>query len=204
MGETDRELDHLFLVVESESRARAMMDAAGLRVNYARAHPGQGTRNLCACLDDAFVELIWADGSAVSPESERVTLGARLRGSGSPLGLSWRGASPPDCIGYAAPFLPDGVTIPVLHESLDPALPFVFRTPGGKPPAARDPALVGTRQHPDLARVARLALRLDSDAAVALVSRVLPQVETTRGEPGLSLELAASDGRIARRIDWAF
>ena len=61
------ELDHLFLFVSSEATARQMMDDAGLRVNYSLSHPGQGTRNLCACLDDVFLELIWLDGSPISP-----------------------------------------------------------------------------------------------------------------------------------------
>ena len=63
------EVDHIFLFVSGEARAREMMEAARLRVNYSRAHPGQGTRNLCACLDDVFLELLWLDGSEILPES---------------------------------------------------------------------------------------------------------------------------------------
>ncbi len=90
------ELDHIFLIVRDETQAHSMMDQAGLRVNYSRVHPGQGTRNICACLDDVFIELLWSDGSEVSPETRQVTLDDRCNGRGSPLGVSWRGTSPFD------------------------------------------------------------------------------------------------------------
>ncbi len=148
MPNPERTLDHIFLMVSGEEEAARMMEAAGLRVNYARRHPGQGTQNLCACLDDMFIELLWADGTEISEESERISLGARCRGQGSRLGVSWRGLAPEGCDAYAAPFLPEGVNIPVLSKSLRPDMPFVFQTPGGAPPVDRDPTLVGDRQQP--------------------------------------------------------
>lgn len=57
-GSGAAELDHLFLLVSDEQTAIAMMEDSGLRVNYRRVHPGQGTSNLCACLDDVFIELL--------------------------------------------------------------------------------------------------------------------------------------------------
>ena len=55
----EMELDHIFLFVRNEEPAQRMMADAGLRVNYTRHHPGQGTTNLCACLDDMFFELLF-------------------------------------------------------------------------------------------------------------------------------------------------
>jgi len=116
------ELDHLFVFVPNEAVAQDMMDAAGLVVNYSRQHAGQGTRNLCACLDDIFLELLWLDGTEVAPEAARIGLYARGRGEGSPLGVAWRGPAPLPTEPYAAPFLPDGATIAVAAASLDQAI----------------------------------------------------------------------------------
>lgn len=157
------ELDHIFLFVRDEDTARSMMDSAKLRVNYERVNPGQGTRNLCACLDDIFLELLWLDGTPVSEETERISLARRGRGDGSPIGISWRGPSPYERNGeieaYHAPFLPSGVSIPVARASLDPALPFVFRSPGGTAPIARTGCLVGTRQAPELSTLGSCTVR---------------------------------------------
>lgn len=168
MTPAKRELDHIFLFVKNKAKAAQMLQDAGLRVNYGRQHPGQGTSNLCACLDDMFIELIWADGTDISAESDRISLGARCRGEGAPLGISWRGISPKGCATYAAPFLPNGVSIPVLAESLSPAMPFIFQTPGGAPPIERDPDLVGNRQHPRLARMGTCTLWLQDRQAADL------------------------------------
>lgn len=155
------ELDHIFLFVPSRSAAERMMEEAGLRVNYSRSHPGQGTTNLCACLDDVFLELLWLDGSAISEESERMTLGERGRGAGLPIGVSWRGDCPMKTDGYAAPFLPHGSSIPVARVSKDLSVPFVFESPGGVPPIRRDDGLVGERQRPlyETLRSCRIQLR---------------------------------------------
>lgn len=196
------ELDHLFLFVSSRERAEAMMAEAGLCVNYSRSHPGQGTTNLCACLDDMFVELLWLDGSPVSDETERITLGARGRGEGSPVGVSWRGPSDLPCEPYAALFLPNGMTIPVARASLDPSLPFVFRTPGGTPPIERTDGLPGTRQRPHLTTLGTCEVRVpDPEAARPLLSR-FERVSLVRGPPGLRLTLLAPDGTVDREVEW--
>lgn len=204
MKHPERELDHIFLFVKDEAEAARMMQDAGLRVNYARQHPGQGTSNLCACLDDVFLELIWADGSAVSEESARISLGARCRGKGAPLGISWRGTPPTGCAAYAAPFLPTGVTIPVLAQSLSPEMPFIFQTPGGAPPVDRDPALVGERQQPRLERLGACTLWLEDPQACNLVTSTVPGIQVQIGAPRLQLTLLAPDGSVGQQIDWRF
>lgn len=203
MSATDRALDHIFLLVSGEGEARQMMADAGLRVNYARQHPGQGTSNVCACLDDMFIELLWADGTAISDEGERISLGARFRGNGSPLGVSWRGTPPGGCAAYAPPYLPDGVTIPVMARSLEADMPFVFQTPGGLPPKDRDPALVGARQLPELERLGRCTIYQEDPAAVALIHAALPALDVRIGPPHLVLNLLRPDGVAGVTIDWA-
>lgn len=201
------ELDHLFLFVPDEETAQSMMARAGLRVNYARAHPGQGTRNLCACLDDVFLELLWLDGSPISDESERITLGLRGRGTGSPLGISWRGLSPfeEDASGvepYRAPFLPSGASIPVARASLDPSVPFVFRTPGGVPPIERTDGLAGDRQAPDLTTLAKCTVFVQNPEIAREVLAPFDRLTIDKGAPGFRLHALRPDGVIGRTIDW--
>ena len=196
------QLDHLFLFVANRERAEAMMAEAGLRVNYARAHPGQGTSNLCACLDDVFLELLWLDGSPVSAESERIGLGARGRGEGSPIGVSWRGGADVVTEPYAAPFLPPGVTIPVARASLDPALPFAFRTPGGALPIERTDGLPGERQRPDWATLARCEVTVPRPERAAAMLAPFERLSVVAGAPGLRATLRSPDGTATREIAW--
>ena len=105
-------LDHVFMIVADEARARAQMEADGLRVNYARPHPGQGTANLCACLDDVFLELLWFDGSPMSDATKEIGLADRATG-GSRFGIAWRGEPAVETVPYQAPFLPPERSIPV-------------------------------------------------------------------------------------------
>jgi hypothetical protein len=196
------ELDHLFLFVPNEASAHEMMAAANLRVNYSRFHKGQGTRNLCACLDDVFLELLWLDGSEISAEAEAITLGARGRGQGSPVGVSWRGESEVACVAYAAPFLPAGVTIPVAHASLDLNLPFVFRTPGGTKPIDRKDGLVGDRQSPELTVLGQCEIFVPNPEQVSGLLAVFDRVIVRQGVPSLKITLLDSNGRIGREFTW--
>ena len=202
MTKRNTELDHVFLFVRDEVVAREMMVTAGLRVNYARAHKGQGTRNLCACLDDMFLELLWLDGSNIATQCDQITLSARGRGDGSPIGISWRGECELDCVEYAAPFLPEGVTIPVARASLDPNLPFVFRTPGGTRPIDRKDELVGNRQSPQLTVVGHCEVFVPNPEPVAELLAAFDRATVREGNPGLKLTLLDANGRIGREFKW--
>jgi Glyoxalase-like domain len=202
MTKIDTELDHLFLFVPSELCAREMMATAGLRVSYARVHKGQGTRNLCASLDDIFLELLWLDGSDISTESDKITLAARGRGEGSPIGVSWRGECELDCVEYAAPFLPAGVTIPVARASLDPELPFVFRTPGGTRPINRTDGLVGNRQSPELTVLGHCEILVPNPESVAVLLKSFDRVTVREGTPSFNLSLLDANGRAGREFTW--
>jgi len=202
------ELDHLFLVVPDEKTATTMMEDAGLRVNYRRVHPGQGTTNVCACLDDVFIELLWLDGSEISDATEAITLSSRARGKGSPIGISWRGLSPfENQIGgttpYFAPFMPEGVSIPVATASLDPRLPFVFRTPGGTPPIKRADGLVGERQTPELATLGCCELVVPNADSVQELLAPFELISVRSGDPALKLTLLRPDKTVGLKVDWA-
>jgi hypothetical protein len=196
------ELDHVFLFVSGETVAHTMMAAANLKVNYARVHKGQGTRNLCACLDDMFLELLWLDGSEVSAESEAITLGARGRGQGSPIGISWRGACDLDCVNYAASFLPADVPIPVARASMDRNLPFVFRTPGGTKPIDRKDGLVGECQSPELTILGHCEIAVPNPEEVEPLLQGFERLTVVKGAPGLNIRLLDAQGRIGRAFTW--
>lgn len=201
------ELDHLFLFVPDEGTARRMMEQAKLRVNYSRIHPGQGTRNLCACLDDVFFELLWLDGSGVSEETERISLAARGRGEGLPIGISWRGSLPFEgdkekVEPYRAPFLPPGASIPVLRASLDLALPIVFRAPGGTPPIERTDGLVGDRQAPELTTLNSCTVRVPNPDAVRALLAPFDKLTVEPGSPGFRFSAVRPDGSVGRSVEW--
>ena len=178
------------------------MRDAGLRVNYSRVHPGQGTRNLCACLDDIFLELLWLDGSEISAESNEIGLAARGRGNGAPIGISWRGPTTLETKPYHAPFLPKGMSIPIAAASADLSLPFVFQTPGGIPPIDRTDGLVGTRQLP-FATTMRHAVIGDIPAPDAQVLlRAFSKLSITSGKPHLQIELLNDQSELVAEIDW--
>jgi hypothetical protein len=200
--ERNIELDHIFLFVTDEEQARSMMRKAGLRINYSRKHPGQGTQNVCACLDDMFIELLWFDGSTIAAECNRVSLTARGLGRGLPVGIAWRGDCDLQCIDYAAPFLPAGITIPIAEASLDLDLPFVFRTPGGKRPIDRSDGLVGDRQAPRLTTLESCTISVPNPEPVHRLLKNFDRIVVTQGNVGARFRLLAPDGSIGRDFTW--
>ncbi|WP_170347626.1 VOC family protein [Ruegeria atlantica] len=197
------ELDHIFLFVKDEATARDMMEHAGLRVNYSRTHPGQGTRNLCACLDDMYFELLWLDGSPVADASEAIGLGKRGRGDGSPFGLTWRGGADIDCIDYAAPFLPPGITIPVAKASLDKSLPFASQSPRGIPPVHGDKSLVGQRQRPTFGSLKDVTIALPFASKLPAFMRRFERTHFVTGKPSIDASLSVPSGSTTRRFTWS-
>lgn len=197
------ELDHVFLFVKDEATAAEMMEQAGLRVNYGRAHPGQGTRNLCACLDDMYFELLWLDGSPISEATEDIGLGGRGRGDGSPIGLAWRGDVDVDCVAYAAPFLPPGLSIPVAKASLEKALPFVFQSPGGVPPINGDESLFGQRQRPTYGRLEEVLIGLPCALKLPEFIHSFERTRFVTGEPSIEAILSSPSGSATHHFAWS-
>ena len=196
------ETDHFFMFVRDQHEAETLMRESGLRVNYSRAHPGQGTRNLCACLDDVFLELLWLDDTPISAESERISLGTRGRGHGSPLGIAWRGDPEFETEAYNAPFLPEGMAIPVASASLDPALPFVFGSPGGARPVDWANELAGSRQSPGLLTMGSCRVVAPAPETTAILLQDFPNIEVAEGEWGLEFELCNESGNVAKTVRW--
>ena len=136
-------IDHVFVLSRDRAGLEARLGRAGLVPSFRRAHPGQGTSNLCYCFDDGYLELLSIDDPGAERDPQVARTGLIARGSGAPgvcpYGIAWRdGPEPPLAVetwDYAAPFLPPGVAIPVALESLDPAAPFLFRSPDTAPPA---------------------------------------------------------------------
>lgn len=199
------ELDHVFLFVESRTVAEKMMDDAGLRVNYSRSHPGQGTTNLCASLDDVFLELLWLDGSPISEESERVTLGERGRGKGMPFGIAWRGDYSMKTDRYAAPFLPHGMSIPIAHASKDLTVPFVFESPGGVPPIRRQDGLVGERQRPFYTTLQSCRVQLQVPGPTRQLLSGFDKISVEQGaDDRIEFVLQGDSGHANKSIVWRF
>lgn len=171
-------LCHVFVFVDDLAGAAAGMAARGLVESYRRAHPGQGTANVCYCFDDAFLELLAVTdpveiGSpAIAPTG--LADRARWRDTGAcPIGIAIRpadgsaGGPPPfPAWDWRPPYLPEGLAIPVAEASRDPALPFVFRSPGSAAPVDWTDGRAGDRQR--AAGLARLdAVTLAGPEAVA-------------------------------------
>lgn len=176
-------LDHLFVFVEPGAPERAALERAGLRESFRRRHPGQGTANVCFCLDNAYLELLWEEDpqEIASPVVARTRLAERAawrRTGASPFGVAVRSDPPGAPLPFATweyrpPYLPGGVVIDVALASDDPRQPLLFRSPG----AARPDVWTGTdgrageRQRPaGLAEIAGVHIELSpgvrADAAL--------------------------------------
>lgn len=53
-------IDHIFMLVDPGGPEIAQMTELGLLETYRRVHTGQGTRNICYCFDNMFLELLYA------------------------------------------------------------------------------------------------------------------------------------------------
>ena len=90
------EIDHVFLFVQPDGPEIGALRRLGLTETYRRAHPGQGTANVCFAFDNLFLELLWltSETEARSPAIARTRLWDRSRWSASgtsPFGIALRG-----------------------------------------------------------------------------------------------------------------
>ncbi|HYC03552.1 MAG TPA: VOC family protein [Azospirillaceae bacterium] len=151
---TELALCHVFAFVSPGAPERAALEAAGLRESFRRRHPGQGTTNVCYCLDNAYIELLWVEdaGELASPPIARTRLAerSRWRETGtSPFGIGLRRTGeglPFPTWDFTPPYLPPGMAIPVSLGSEDPAQPFIFVSPGATRPDAWTDGRAGERQ----------------------------------------------------------
>jgi hypothetical protein len=88
-------IDHVFMLVSADGPEIDHLASMGLVETYRCTHPGQGTRNVCYCFDNVFLELLWVDDNdaARSDAIKRTGLYERSlwRTSGTcPFGIAWR------------------------------------------------------------------------------------------------------------------
>jgi hypothetical protein len=150
------DLDHVFLCIAPGGPEPDALAALGLRQSFRRAHPGQGTANLCYCFDNAYLELLWLTDAAAARAAAvgRTRLAERARWpstGASPFGLALRGGDADDGLpfetwNYRPAYLPADRAIPVAAFSDDPAQPFVFRSPGTRRPDRWTDGRAGARQ----------------------------------------------------------
>ena len=153
------EIDHVFVCVGDYAQAEAAIAALsefGLDLSARKTHRGQGTRNACVIFDNAYLELLFpADDAAlgselVAPLMLRERIGWRETGA-CPFGVSLRHLETPDesaavkTWAYKPPYLPEGVSIPIVTPRGSPAEPLVFLSRSPAPidlPADRQPPLI--------------------------------------------------------------
>lgn len=136
------EIDHIFMFIEPDGPEIDALKRQGLTETYRRAHPGQGTANVCFAFNNLYLELLWltSEAEARSPAIARTRLWERSqwRTLGTcPFGIAFRG----DLAGagvptwdYRPPYLPPGMGIQVATDSEDPMQPMLFSFPGSAAP----------------------------------------------------------------------
>jgi hypothetical protein len=152
------EIDHIFVFATEGDGLVERLCSLGLVETYRRAHPGQGTRNICYAFDNAYLEVLFLTSvdEAQSPAIRRTGLLERslwrARGT-SQFGIAWRpapGTLPaPDFAewAYRPPYLPETLAIHVAVDGDDPHLPMVFRFPGTAAPITWPAERRGMLQH---------------------------------------------------------
>ncbi len=219
MAEHRLTIDHLFMFIEPGGPEIDALKRLGLQETYRRAHPGQGTANMCFAFDNLYLELLWltSEAEARSQAIERTRLWERSqwRTLGTcPFGIAFRGdlasAGVPTW-DYRPPYLPDGMAIPVATVSDDPALPMVFVSPGQERPVEWPPARRGTlQQSGGWGEVLWVDIGLPPRAAAApplrtVASASSPLRITARqdGRHSLRLALANAQGLHTHTLDLA-
>jgi hypothetical protein len=128
-------LDHCYICVEDPTMAEQLLTDFGLQFTLHAEHPGQGTRNACAFFENAYFELLICvdanllESPVVGPLGLRERFDWRCSGA-SPFGVAFRGASSGlETWPYHAPFLPDGLHLPIATPTGRPDLPMIFLIP---------------------------------------------------------------------------
>jgi hypothetical protein len=134
----------VFICVEDPRVTERALADFGLEFCRRGIHRGQGTANACAFFDNAYLELLWRhDDDELQSEVVRpLGLWERFRWretAASPFGVAFRpedGKIPPETWSYEAPFLPAGVSIPILTRRFLWQEPLIFFSLVSQPPVA--------------------------------------------------------------------
>lgn len=151
------QIDHVFVMVASLEAAAHKLTEQGLRETYRRQHPGQGTENVCFAFDNLFLELLTVNDptDAQSPLIKRTGLYARSQWETKPtcpFGIAWREQKDTPNVSaptwpFCPPYLPAGLSVPVLTSSDDPHEPFLFQGIGSTAPKDWPAERRGNLQH---------------------------------------------------------
>lgn len=166
------QLCHVFVFVDDRAAALAALERCGLTESFRRSHAGQGTANICACFDNAYLELLWPEdqGELASVSVARTRLAERSRWhdtGASPFGLGLRGRIPFPTWEYRPPFQSEGIAVALGSE--DPRQPFLFRSPAKDRPDQWPDGLAGNRQEAaGLLEIVGLRLELPVGATPAV------------------------------------
>lgn len=205
-------IDHIFMLIDPEGPEIDRMKKLGLAESYRRTHPGQGTRNVCYCFDNMFLELLWVDepDAARSPAIKRTGIYERSLWQSRevcPFGIAWRGAlsgaePPVSTWAFAPPYLPDGMTIAVAEDGDDVRQPMMFRSPGSAPPIDWLPERRGELQHSSgLGAVEEIILTMPawappSGTLKAIAANCQPGLTLTQGNAWhLAMRIEGLEGR---------
>ncbi|KAA8995234.1 VOC family protein [Affinibrenneria salicis] len=187
------EIDHVFICSGDNARYADLLVQSGFREGSANVHPGQGTANRRFFFDNAFIELIYADGAQQGQENaqDRTHILRRIAcddGSLSPFGVGLRPSAPTEKTPafpydvYQPDYLPAGLEVDIGIAPLSEPLWF-FMNFSGRPdrfaPDKRQPLNhpCGARQLTSLALTMRgpaepsaPARRLQQDGVLSLAS----------------------------------
>ena len=208
------QIDHVFVFPRDPAALQRRLDMEGLVPSFRRDHPGQGTANVCYCFENTYLELLRVEDATAEQHPHVARTALIRRGSGDasvcPIGIAWRneadGTMDVDTWHYEPPFLPAGASIAVATESDDPTAPFVFRSPGDRPPSEWTDGRAGALQrNAGLGRVERIILRhppgyRPGPAIAELVRHTMLSVETAP-RWSLSLEITRLSGGQPMHLD---
>ena len=145
------ELDHVFVFPRVRGDAEQCLIDFEISIGERGVHNGQGTANVVAFFDNAYLELIWGHNQAElrSDPVRPLCLWERAnwwKTGASPFGLSVRLTDPAlselpiDTWPYEAPFLPKGASIPIVTPRFAAREPLVLISVVSLAPAMRLPS----------------------------------------------------------------
>jgi hypothetical protein len=163
------------MLVEADGPEVKNLASLGLVETYRRTHSGQGTQNVCYCLDNLLLELLWVNDreAARSDAIKRSGIYDRSmwRTNGTcPFGIAWRQFPPGPAStlptwDFKPHYLPEGMSISVATDSDDLRQPMMFGSPGATPPIEWPESKRGSLQHKvGLGAVTDIRLTMPVDA----------------------------------------
>lgn len=212
------ELDHVFVTASYGAPEVTSLVNAGFSEGPPNTHPGQGTACRRFFFENAYLELVWLEDVAEASSGVGARTGLRRRaapGSGaSHIGICLRARKPGVSLpvetwAYSPPYLPEGMSIPMGHNSSRLEEPLLFFLPEEASPRRPEEA------HPNGSRAmasvritiphgreasAELAWLIESN--IVRIERAETEslaIEFDGGKGGNSVEIATA---VPLRLSW--